>query len=72
MQNLYKGGQVVTPTGNLEYTYPLFDTFWNNTGLRGTVFPLREFPGDNADALKDFEALVNNTSSLIYNFIYVK
>ena len=43
--------------------FPLFNTFWNNTGLRGTVFPLREFPGDNTDALEDFKALVNNTSS---------
>lgn len=41
--------------------FPLFNTFWNNTGLRGTVFPLREFPGDNTDALEDFKALVNNT-----------
>ena len=21
--------------------YPLFDTFWNNTGLKGTMFPIK-------------------------------
>ncbi len=47
-----------------------FDTFWNNTGLRGTVFENTD--DDEKDgAFLEFKDLVNNTSSLIYNFISI-
>ncbi len=72
MQNLYKGVQVMSPAGNPVYSYPLFDTFWNNTGLRGTVFEGRDFPDEREEALEDFKNLVNSISSELYNFIQVK
>ncbi len=70
MQNLYKGGQVVTPAGNLEYTYPLFDTFWNNVGFRGAgkLFGTRT----ENDALTFFKTLINDTESILYSFIAIK
>ncbi len=60
------------PTSNGTFDYHLFNTFWNNTGLRGTVFEGRDFPDEREDALEDFKKLVNSISSDLYNFIQVK
>lgn len=68
MQNLYKGVQVMSSAGNLEYSYPLFDTFWNNTGLRGSLFENM----DEEEAKSNFISLVGNLNSSIYSFIEIK
>lgn len=49
-------------------TYPLFDTFWNNTGLRGTVFPNRT----ELQAKTDFVSMINDLNSILYSFINIK
>jgi hypothetical protein len=65
MQKIYQGPMNATGT----YTYPLFDTFWNNTGLRGSVFTRTL----KSEALRDeFPLLVDNLSSLLYSFIEIK
>ena len=50
--------------------YPLFDTFWNNTGFRGAgkLFGTR----NENDALTFFKTLINDTESILYSFIAVK
>lgn len=69
MQNLYKGVQVMSPAGILEYTYPLFDTFWNNVGFRGAgkLFGTR----NENDDLTFFKTLINDTESILYSFIVI-
>jgi hypothetical protein len=60
-----KKGTTAAPT----YTYPIFDTFWNNEGLRATLFTKTI----KSEALADeFPLLVNNFNSLLYSFINVK
>lgn len=50
--------------------YAIFDTFWQNEGLRRTLFENSD-EDDKEAAFADFQALVNTTSSAIYNFITV-
>lgn len=51
--------------------FPLFDTFWNNTELRGTVFE-NKLDIQKEAAKDEFEGLVNDINSLIYQFISIK
>lgn len=55
--------------------YPLFETFWNNTGLRGSLFGPNIDPNDeiiyNSKKLL-FIDWVLNQNPLIFNYIEVK
>ncbi len=51
--------------------YPLFDTFWNNTRLRGTVFE-NKLDTQKEAAIDEFEDFVTDFNSLIYQFISIK
>jgi hypothetical protein len=44
----------------------IFETIWNNQQLRNSLF---ETNIKKADALLDFEDLINSTDSKLYNFI---
>jgi hypothetical protein len=46
----------------------IFDTFWNNAGLRGELFEGM----DEEEARSDFISLVGNLSSTLYSFIEIK
>jgi hypothetical protein len=49
--------------------FAIFDTFWNNAGLRGELFTSTI----RSEALRDeFPILVNNLNSLLYSFINIK
>ncbi|MBK9510245.1 MAG: hypothetical protein IPO04_12685 [Cytophagaceae bacterium] len=60
-----------TLTSTNTYNYHLFDTFWNNTELRGTVFE-NKLDIQKEAAKDEFEGLVNDINSLIYQFISIK
>lgn len=70
-QKIYKG----------KGDYTIFETFWNNTGLRAELFqqPEGEIDPDLKEASFDiFKGLVNidltmpNNSNILYNFIQIK
>jgi hypothetical protein len=58
------------------YTYPIFDTFWNNEGLRATLWPnlpLEPIPQAIKDLKKiDFINKVISFDPSFYSFINVK
>jgi hypothetical protein len=49
----------------------IFETFWNNEALRGTLFTKLE-ETEKSEAKEEFQDLVNDFNSLIYQFIKVK
>lgn len=56
--------------------YAIFDTFWNNAGLRGELFPRPANLPDEDDYLNDSKAkfvnFVGNLNPIIYSFIEIK
>ncbi len=55
--------------------FPLFDTFWNNAGLRGTVFPIK-IPTDTPQQFEQkskaiFKEMVDTFDPKIYSFIQI-
>ena len=71
-QKIYRGP--TNPAGIHQYT--LFETFWENLGLRGAVFDAK-IPSDNEEQYKEkskvsFINLVDDLNSPIYSFINVK
>jgi hypothetical protein len=77
IKSLYQGpntGTTAAPT----YTYPLFDTFWNNEGLRATLFgakPTNDSPEKfKEDSKIEFIRLVSDStfSNSLYSFINIK
>ena len=56
---------------NSTHHYPIFETFRNNTGLRGSLFPDRDYQTEKDLAKDDFIILVNSISSNLYSFIEV-
>lgn len=54
--------------------FPLFDTFWNNAGLRGTVWNPDNYPTGLTKeiAKEDFKGFVDSFNSILYDFINLK
>jgi hypothetical protein len=72
---LYQGPNTGTTTAPT-YTYPIFDTFWNNEGLRATLFTRPPALTNDDDYLAfgktKFIEFVNNNGSILYAFISIK
>jgi hypothetical protein len=56
--------------------YAIFDTFWNNAGLRGELFPglpIQPIPQAIKDLKKiDLKNMVDTKNPILYNFIKIK
>ncbi|MBK6977283.1 MAG: hypothetical protein IPH28_09455 [Cytophagaceae bacterium] len=57
--------------------FPLFDIFWNNTGLRGSIWNdlvgvVNPSPLVKTQKFSDFQNKVNSTNSILFNFIDIK
>jgi hypothetical protein len=72
---------MVQTTTNPIYTYPIFDTFWNNAGTNGlsglrlslfNVSSLKPTEQQIDDAKINFKTWVDNFDPKLYNFIQIK
>jgi len=51
---------------------PFFENFWNNQGLRISLFPINNTPALKPDALTDFIEMVDTKSNDLFKFIKIK